>query len=474
MPPARRIYLLSPRAHDPETIAVAFAKTSRSPHSFDEIAAELTAAASAEFNEKWVVGYGHASVAEHAVLHIALENISRLAIECIESNRLASYTEKSTRYQTWALDGFHIPTEFSVGAAAQLYAATASALFAAYEQVLPALRAAITLQTPRRSDESETRYEARIRSQYVDVARYLLPASALANVGMTANARIFESAIRKMLSHPLREVQNIGAEVKAVALRETPTLVKYAAESDYLTASRIELTTLARPLGGTPQSEDWLSLTDYDAAGENKMLAACLYSHGAMPFDQAHAYIEQAGPEVRTNIANAALGRMGRFDNPMRELEYATYNFDCVLDQGAYFEIKRHRLMTQTPQPLTAQLGYATPKLLAAAGVLPVYQRAMDAAGKCYDTLVQENPHAAAYIVPNGYNRRFLMALNLRQAFHLCELRSAPNAHFAVRRMAGRMHDLISAVHPLLAGFMRWQDRPAWKTIEDDYFISTR
>ena len=123
MPPARRIYLLSPRAHDPETIAVAFAKTSRSPHSFDEIAAELTAAASAEFNEKWVVGYGHASVAEHAVLHIALENISRLAIECIESNRLASYTEKSTRYQTWALDGFHIPTEFSVGAAARKDAA---------------------------------------------------------------------------------------------------------------------------------------------------------------------------------------------------------------------------------------------------------------------------------------------------------------------------------------------------------------
>jgi hypothetical protein len=77
--PGRRIYLLSPRHLSPETIAVAFAKTSRSPLSFDEIAAELTDERSAEFHEKWVVGYGHASVAEHAVLHIAFENVSRLA-----------------------------------------------------------------------------------------------------------------------------------------------------------------------------------------------------------------------------------------------------------------------------------------------------------------------------------------------------------------------------------------------------------
>src|SRR5512136_2757260 len=102
----RDIYLLNPKELSPEVIAVAFAKTSRSPESFREIAAGLTDEKSAEFHERWVVGYGHASVAEHAVLHIAFENISRLAIESIEGNRLASYTEKSTRYQKWELDNF--------------------------------------------------------------------------------------------------------------------------------------------------------------------------------------------------------------------------------------------------------------------------------------------------------------------------------------------------------------------------------
>src|SRR5262245_45481927 len=111
----RQIYLLSPKSPSPETIAVAFAKTSRSPESFRDIASELSDEKSAQFHEKWVVGYGHASVAEHAVLHIAVENVSRLAIECLESNRLASYTEKSTRYQLWSPESFYTPPAIAGG-----------------------------------------------------------------------------------------------------------------------------------------------------------------------------------------------------------------------------------------------------------------------------------------------------------------------------------------------------------------------
>ena len=109
MPPQRQVYLLDPQKLRPETIAVTFAKTSRSPESFREIAAELTDEKSSEFHEKWVVGYGHSSVAEHAVLHIAVENVSRLAVETLESNRLAAYTEKSTRYQKWRSTDFLCP-----------------------------------------------------------------------------------------------------------------------------------------------------------------------------------------------------------------------------------------------------------------------------------------------------------------------------------------------------------------------------
>ncbi len=141
--PERQIYLLSPKELSPETIAVAFAKTSRSPESFREIAASLNDEASAKFHEKWVVGYGHASVAEHAVLHIAIENISRLAVECIESNRLASYTEKSSRYQKWDADNFFIPPELDGQPLREKYIQTCKLLFETYLDSIPPARALV-------------------------------------------------------------------------------------------------------------------------------------------------------------------------------------------------------------------------------------------------------------------------------------------------------------------------------------------
>ena len=147
-PFSRRIYLLDPRQFNPETIAVAFAKTSRSPLSFDEIAAELNEEKSTEFNEKWVVGYGHSSVAEHAVLHIAIENVSRLAVECVESNRLASYTEKSSRYQKWDQRAFYTPPELENHPLKSDYQKTCTALFTLYQDCQPQLRAQLARECP--------------------------------------------------------------------------------------------------------------------------------------------------------------------------------------------------------------------------------------------------------------------------------------------------------------------------------------
>lgn len=496
MPASRQIYLLSPRNLSPETIAVAFAKTSRSPQSFREIADELTDEKSAQFHERWVVGYGHASVAEHAVLHIAFENVSRLAIECIESNRLASYTEKSTRYQKWEPGGYYTPRAIAVSPQADLYRRTCDLLFDAYQRSLGPVRALVQSRHPRRPDESQARWDGRIRSKYVDNCRFFLPTAALANVGMTANARVLEHAIGKMLSHPLEEVREIGEEVKAVALGETPTLVKYADRRPYLVETPAALRDMAasirsasgdasygRSASGESASGDAsygggearggpVRLVDHDPQAEDKFLAACLYRFEAVSFAEALGMVRRMTPEARRALAGEALGRLERYDTPLRELEHVTYTFDAVMDQGAYFEVKRHRMMTQTPQALTADLGWARPRALDDAGIGSDYQAAMQAAAEAFCALAADFPHQAAYVIPNGFNRRVLMTMNLREVFHFCELRGAPNAHFSVRRIAGHMAALVSQAHPLLAGFMRVQDYPHWKQIEAEYLVS--
>ena len=470
--PEREIYLLSPRALNPETIAVAFAKTSRSPESFRDIAAELSDEQSAKFHEKWVVGYGHASVAEHAVLHIAFENVSRIAIESIESNRLASYTEKSTRYQKWGQDDFTIPPELIGHPLHNEFVDTVRLLFKAYADSLNPVRTLILNRFPRRENESDDAWDRRIRSKYVDVCRFLLPAAALANVGMTANARVIENTVRKMLSHELAEVREIGAQVKEVSKAETPTLVKYADAVPYLVETAREFCLAPTPLlqgEGQEMRENWCTLNAYDTDGEAKVLAAALYRFSEMTYTEALAFVGSMNAEAKTDLAESLLGRLGKFDVPLRELEYCTYTFDLLMDQGAYAEFKRHRMMTQTPQRLTTRLGYATPLLVTEAGFGSQYEAAMDAARAMFEKLYTFSPEVAQYVVPNGFNRRVLAEFNLREAFAFCQLRSAANAHFSIRRVAQKMYEEIARVHPMLAKYMKLHDE-TWQGVEEGYF----
>ncbi|MCC6299451.1 MAG: FAD-dependent thymidylate synthase [Anaerolineales bacterium] len=466
--PEREIYLLSPRALSPETIAVAFAKTSRAPESFRDIAAELSDEKSAQFHEKWVVGYGHASVAEHAILHIAFENVSRIAIESIESNRLASYTEKSTRYQRWGQDDFTIPPELDSHPLRAEFVDTIRFLFRTYAESLDPVRTLIFERFPRRENEKDEAWDRRIRSKYVDVCRFLLPAAALANVGMTANARVIENTIRKMLSHELAEVREIGAAVKEVSKAETPTLVKYADVVPYLTETTRELGELE--IGDwNVESGKWCSLIDYDKDGEKKVLASSLYRFGEMAYADALNYVEGLGEGEKEKLAETLLGKLGKFDVPLRELEYSTYTFDLVMDQGAYAEFKRHRMMTQTPQRLTTRLGYATPLLIGEAGFGSAYEAAMESASRMFEKLHEFNPAVAQYVVPNGFNRRVLAQFNLREAFAFCQLRSASNAHFSIRRVAQKIYEEMSRVHPLLTKYMKLHEE-TWQGVEEGHF----
>ncbi|MEI6289102.1 MAG: FAD-dependent thymidylate synthase [Chloroflexota bacterium] len=469
--PKRDIYLLSPRQLSPETIAVAFAKTSRAPESFREIAAELTDDKSAQFHEKWVLGYGHASVAEHAVLHLAIENASRLAMEAIESNRLASYTEKSTRYQKWDADYFYIPPELDDHPLRPEFISACQRLFQTYAKALIPLKKLVETRSPRRESETDDAWDRRIRSQYVDVCRFLLPAASLANVGVTANGRVLENAIRKWTSSPLAEVREIGETVKAAAKNEIPTLLKYAEPIPYLVETSRELEEMSLGLTAIPDTSSCCELVHFDQGGEERILASALYRFGGMSYQQALTYLRSLPAE--TGTASVLLQKLGRFDTPLRELEHCTYTFDLLMDQGAYAEFKRHRMMTQTPQKLTCALGYAVPSAFVQAGFDREYRQVMDETAVVWQKLAAWNPQVAQYIVPNGFNRRVLATFNLREAYAFCQIRTAANAHFSIRRIAQKAAEEIKRVHPILSSYMKLQDE-TWQSIEDQYFTSMK
>jgi thymidylate synthase ThyX len=472
MPPKRQIYLLDPKKLNPETIAVIFAKTSRSPQSFREIAAELSDKKSADFNEKWVVGYGHSSVAEHAVLHIAIENVSRMAVETLESNRLASYTEKSTRYQVWKKDQFVLPSELEGHALKKLYLQTCQKLFDSYEIALPKLEQAAQKKLPLLPGESETTWQRRTRSLATDVCRYYLPSAALANVGMTINARELEHCICKLLSHPLNEVHELGVELKKVTQEKLPTLVKYAEESSCLDEVQTDFSKKIGKFDHHPSDSEWCQILNLNPEGEILVLAALLYRFSHQNYEHCLDKIRALSKKQRKELSHSILGKLGMHDIPLRELEYATATIEIVLDQGAYGELKRHRMMTQTPQSLSTIEGFVIPRLISLASLEKDYQQTMENVINAFREIYTFDPFIASYVIPNAFNRRVLLHFNLRSAHHLVKLRTSPQAHFAMRRAACRIAEEIMKCFPLFAPYFTPISNETAQGIEQEYFTS--
>ena len=125
--PKRRVYVLEGKTE--EEIAMAMAVTSRSPEPFDKILKQTDAAKSSKFLEKFYINYGHGSIADTAFIHIAIENISQLAIKALENSRLAAYQEKSTRYQILSREFTVEPDEIASSKFHKLYQETITELY---------------------------------------------------------------------------------------------------------------------------------------------------------------------------------------------------------------------------------------------------------------------------------------------------------------------------------------------------------
>lgn len=474
----RRIYAVDPARYGEEVIAVAFARTSRVPGSIQESLEALTDEKAAEFHEKWVVAYGHASVAEHAVVHLAMENVSRLAVEAVEHPRLASYTEKSTRFQVMSPEATYKP-EAVVGSKWERdYDEAHRRLFAAYEKALPVVAERMKKRYSPREGESPKAYDSRVRTKYIDVCRYALPRSVLATLGMTANARVIEAACTQMLSSEFPEVRQVGEEIKQAALGQCPTLVKYARESEYLMETRVamkdrvkeEMGQRGEEMGTRPQVE----LVEYDPEAEVKYIAGWLYEFGAgLSFRECLEKARGMGSEKRAELVSRALGRMGRFDKPGREAELGSMTFDVVLDWGADYDFKRNRMMTQLRQEMDGAYGFVLPAVLYQEGVGEEMGQAVQFAHDLAGAMKSEVGPEHEYLYTNATLRRVLLHMNLRELGEFWVTRSAPNTNPGYRFLALRMGELAEAVYPSLWGEMKKRveaQAPAAEEVGNDFF----
>lgn len=428
------------------------------------------------FYERVLIGYGDDSVAELGGAHIACEAISNVAAKVLEDSRIGlSPLEKSTRYvpfdqQVHGRYQYYREPTIMASAHAARYTQAMDGLFATYARLLPDVLAWVQQHNPRDGQTSPRAYRSATRARALDLLRGLLPMATLTNVGLYGNGRAFEYALTKLAASPHAELRQLGQQMQHELDQVLPAFVKRAksergaAYAAYMAACRDAVAAQAHDwlpphTGDGGQAAPAVQLVEYDPDAEVKTVAAMLYPHSDLPLATIRDVVATWDTARRAAVIAAYIGeRAVRFHRPGRALEEPYYTFDLLADLGAYRDLQRHRMLTQERQPYGVLHGYVTPPELAAAGVDDAYRAALETAADAAAAIRADLPDAAQYAVPFAFRVRWRVTINLRAAYHLCELRSTRQGHPAYRAVAQAMYHQIAAVHPALAAGMQFVD----------------
>ena len=440
-----------------------FDRLAGSPPADDDMVAVRRAE---EFYERVLVGYGDDSVAELAGAHVAVEQASTLAAKALEDSRIGiSPLEKSTRYVRFDRPGpdgrylYHRGPEL----AHPDYARAADALFATYSNMVEPATNAIRERFPQDEGETDRAWKAATRAKALDLLRGLLPAGTLTNLGLFGNGRAFEYLITKMAASELPECQTLATDLDRELSLVIPSFVRRALDDRYGRPAADRMTQVRKrikaltpsPLAGEGrggETEPSVRLIEYDPNAEQKVVAAALFSYSNLPLDK-----QQADPAAV--LENLLADRSNRRQRAPRALEHAEYTFEIVANFAAYRDLHRHRMLTQDRQHLGTALGYDLPPGLADLGMQDAFARAVEGAAEVHERLERElGPAIAQYIVPLAFHVRWYFRANLREVYHLCELRTTPQGHPDYRWIAQEMFRRVAEVHPRLAGYARFVD----------------
>ena len=455
---------------DPEILAYAMAKYSRSALTMRESLAEISAQRAEQFLNTFYFQYGHRSIADLAHIPFAIERLSLLAAIALVDEQRWDGQERSTRYQDFRKSGWYTP---ELGGMEELYDDAVKALFAGYEAVGTGMLDALRGSVARPEAMKPEAYERTLKARAFDMARYLLPLATNTSLGQIVNARTLETQVSRLLTSEFAEIRTLGErlrtagteaawDVRAAELRElveeiagldeglgaktkemllrpvktAPTLVKYAASNEYQRATRDLLReTAAELMGGEAiKPAPVVDLIEDSEGLELELTTSLLYSHCHYSYRQVRERVSGMSAAVVSEVIEMGTRYRGRHDELLRAFSAGGgLRFDILMDVGGFRDMHRHRRCTQLLQGFTDLHGYETPVCpgqpsLEEAGLAEAYRTAMDAAFAAYEDVkvsgCAEAGEAAQYLLPLGTRCRTLFKMDFAEALYISELRS--------------------------------------------------
>ena len=380
---------------EPEVLAYAMAKYSRSALTLKESLKEISSQRAEQFLNTFYFQYGHRSIADLAHIPMAVERLSLLAAIVLVDEQRWDGQERSTRYQNFQKSGWYTP---ELGAQRPAYTAAVQALFSAYDGLSKGMLTALKQQIEKPTDMPQDAYERTLKARAFDVARYCLPLATNTSLGQIVNARTLETQVSRLLTSEFQEVRTLGDKLRTAAtepawnvqgeiaraaietmdaaegephpllrelllkpVRSAPTLVKYAVPNEYEAATRRALRQAAAELmrGAAIEPAPVVDLLDGAEPLEVELATSLLYPHCHYSYRQLRAAVGMLEDAGRAELIQLGAANRGRHDELLRAFHVgAAFRFDILMDIGGFRDMHRHRRCTQLLQPFTDVHGY--------------------------------------------------------------------------------------------------------------------
>jgi thymidylate synthase ThyX len=450
-----------------------------------------------EFYRRVLLEYGDDSVAELGEAQVAVEGISNIAAKKIEDRRVGlSYLEKSSRYVAFnqKVGGYYrYAREDSIMSSshADRYIEACDHSFDTYSksiQPLQAFRFSFfdslsqkeapfgNLIADKDIEAARRIYSMTIKAKALDILRGILPASTMTNIGITGNGRAFEYLLTLMYGSKLKEIKSIAAQLFNELNAVIPSFIRRAndkygqALQEYTAKTGNAIGEFARfHLSGIPPEEEpeLVKLIDYkdNFEAEVNVISAILYEQAqGQSLYRITNYVKSMPIEERNKVIRAYTEfRTSRRHRPGRAFEMVDYTFELFTNFGIFRDLHRHRILTIERQLLSTRHGYDLPQELVDSGLDNDFRDCMYLSKQVYEEIAKTMPEEAQYVVNFAYRYPYFVKMNLREACHMIELRTAPQGHPDYRIACQKIYSEIKRVHPQLAQGIKFVDMNAYQ-----------
>lgn len=458
---------------DPVLVGAAMARLSRRAGDLrltilDEFAQQEYQAA--EIIKRVVSQFGDDSVQQLVGLHIVVEGASNLLTKLLEWGRLAAYLEQSTRYiyfDTVDANGKFLFLElpYLPSAVAKEYTDTLNAIFELYSKMVRGISQHVRQANPQ-GDKPKAAWMAATRAEACDAVRAVLPVATKSTVGIYGSAQAIESLIMHLQSEDLPEARQTGQLILEQARQVMPAFFERAddpkyglATSAYRANTRTAMRQLAEQLDQSQLDiTEGVRLLRYYPSNELDLVPDLLFPYSNLTTDQIEAQIADWSDEQKREVIRTYCGeRLNRRHRPGRGIELSQFVFE--FDAKAYAEfrdIQRHRMVEGLEwQQLTPLYGYDVPQLVIDAGFESDFRRCFELSEQLYQVLNQAGYAAEAqYATLLGHKMRYRIGMNLRELFHVIELRTSPQGHAGYRKIFQEVFRQLQGIYPTFAAAM--------------------